>query len=384
MVPRSPRPVLAPLICAIAAMPAFAAAKPAAIFPTETGPIRVETIAAGLDHPWGLAFLPDGAMLVTERSGALRIVEKGRLSPTPVGGTPPVRTEGQGGLLDIAIDPDFVRTGNVFLTFSEPRGEGTSGTAVARARLVRDRSGTRLEESLVIFRQNIATRSGFHYGSRLAFAPDGTLFVTIGERGAMNRAQDPFDHAGSVIRIDRNGKAPPDNPFADGRTALPEIWSMGHRNPQGATIHFATGDLWTVEHGPRGGDEINRPLPGRNYGWPVIGYGVHYSGARIGVGTARKGYQQPVYYWDPSIAPSGMAFYHGDLFPAWSGNLFVGALKYRMLVRLVMENGRVVHEERLLKGAFGRIRDVRVGPRGALWLLTDAKNGKLLRVTPAP
>ncbi len=353
-------------------------------FDTETGPVKVETIARGLDHPWGLAFLSDSLILVTERSGTLRLIENGRLDPETVAGTPPVYARGQGGLLDIALDPDFENTKHVFLSFSEPRRGGKAGTAVARARFVRGDKGARLADLDIIFRQNIATASGLHFGSRLVFADDKTLFVTIGERGRRERAQDPFDHAGSVIRIDRDGNAPADNPFADGKAALPEIWSTGHRNPQGAARHPGTGELWTVAHGARGGDEINRPQPGRNYGWPVISYGVHYSGAKIGVGTEKPGYEQPVYYWDPSIAPSGMTFYDGDLIPAWSGNLFVGALKYELIARLVLDGGKVVHEERLLAGEFGRIRDVRTGPDGALWLLTDDGDGRLLRLTPAP
>ncbi|MCC2112791.1 MAG: PQQ-dependent sugar dehydrogenase [Hyphomicrobiales bacterium] len=351
-------------------------------FDTETGPIEVETIVRGLDHPWGLAFVSDHLLLVTERSGALRLIENGRLDPKPVAGTPAVYVHRQGGLLDVAIDPDFADAGRIFLSFSEPRDDGKAGTAVARARLIRNAQGARLEDLKVIFRQNIATDSGHHFGSRLVFAADKTLYVTVGERGQRERAQDPFDHAGSVIRIDRDGNAPPDNPFADGKAALPEIWSMGHRNPQGAARHPETGALWTVEHGPRGGDEVNRPQPGRNYGWPVIGYGVHYSGAQVGVGTKKEGYEQPVYYWDPSIAPSGMTFYDGRLFPAWSGNLFVGALKFQLIARLVLDGDKIVHEERLLANEFGRIRDIRTGPDGALWLLTDEDDGRLLRITP--
>ena len=370
------------------ALGAIVVAAPAApatakTFPTETGAVEVTRVVGGLEHPWALAFLPDGAMLVTERPGRLRLIENGELRPERVAGVPAVMAEGQGGLLDVALDPDFAITGHIFLSYSEPGEAGSSGTAVARARLVRDDGGARLEDLAVIFRQNLKTRSAYHYGSRLAFAPDKTLYVTIGERGAMNRAQDPSDHAGSVVRITRDGAVPADNPYADGKAARPDIWSIGHRNPQGATIQPGTGRLWTVEHGPRGGDELNAPQAGRNYGWPVIGYGVHYSGERIGVGPEKAGLEQPVHYWDPSIAPSGLAFYSGDLFPEWRGNLFVGALKFQLLARLVLDGDRVVHEERLLRGAYGRIRDVRAGPDGALYLLTDEDPGELLRLAPA-
>ncbi len=356
---------------------------------TQRQDIVVETVASGLDHPWGLAFLPDFAVekaaLVTERSGRLRILVDGDLGP-PVAGVPEVAAVRQGGLLDVAVDPDHAENGLIYLTYSA-RGEGGAGTAVARARLVRDGNRGQLEGLRDIFVMNRFTRSGLHYGSRLAFAPDGTLFVTVGERGERERAQDPFDHAGSVIRIHRDGSVPADNPFAAGGAmagqGAPEIWSTGHRNPQGAAINPADGALWITEHGPRGGDEINRPQPGRNYGWPRIGYGRHYSGARIGVGPAAAGFEQPVHHWDPSIAPSGLAFCSSDLFPAWRGNLFAGALKFQLLVRLELDGDRVTHEERMLKGRYGRIRDVRCGPDGALWLLTDEANGKVLRIIPA-
>ena len=224
------------------------------------------------------------------------------------------------------------------------------------------------------------TDSGRHFGSRIVVARDGNLFVTIGDRAERERAQDPQDAAGSVLRISKDGSIPADNPFADGKQGLPEIFSIGHRNAQGATLHPETGELWTLSHGARGGDEINRPEAGKNYGWPVISYGKHYSGAKIGVGSEAPGMEQPVYYWDPSIAPSGLAFYSGELFPEWEGNLFAGALKFRMLVRLEIKDGRVVHEEELFQGVYGRVRDVRVFDDGALWLLTDSDNGKILRI----
>ncbi|MEZ5843401.1 MAG: PQQ-dependent sugar dehydrogenase [Hyphomicrobiaceae bacterium] len=344
---------------------------------------RAETVTDGLVHPWGLAFLPDGRMLVTERPGRLRIVAgSGRLGPA-VPGVPAVSALNQGGLLDVAIDPEFARSGLVYLTFSEPRAGGGNGTSVARGRLVTEDERSRLEDVRVIFRQQPATGGGLHFGSRLAFAPDGRLFVTLGERYQKEHAQNLARHYGKVVRIAPDGSVPPDNPFVGRRGALPEIWSYGHRNPQSAAINPATGRLWTVEHGARGGDEINIPEAGRNYGWPVITYGIDYSGARIGEGQRKAGMEQPIYYWDPSIAPSGMAFYTGDRFPAWQGNLFVGALKDRMLVRLVIAGDRVVAEERLLEDLGERIRDVRQGPDGALYVLTDSRQGRLLRVTPA-
>ena len=350
-------------------------------FKTEKHDVVVETVAGGLDHPWGLAFLPDRSLLVTERSGALRLTAPGGALRN-VAGTPRVWAEGQGGLLDVAIDPNFSRNRLIYLSYSEPSANGRgAGTAVGRGRLVLA-ARPRLQDFSVIFRQTKKTDSGRHFGSRLVFAPDGTLFVTVGERGNRRRAQDPFDHAGSVIRINRDGTVPKDNPFADGRKALPEIWSIGHRNPQGAIWNPDTNSLWTVAHGARGGDEINRPRAGSNYGWPVISYGKHYWGGKIGEGPWKPGMEQPVYFWDPSIAPSGFAYYGGDQFPGWRGNLFVGALKFQLLVRLEVSGGRVVREERLFKNEFGRIRDVRQGPDGNLYMLTDASNGRILRVKP--
>lgn len=340
-----------------------------------------EQRAGDLDHPWGLAFLPDGIALVTERSGQLLLVDPRSGTRQPVKGTPPVAARGQGGLLDVALHPEFAANGFVYLSFSEPRGRGAA-TAVGRGTLVRGGDAARLDGFTVIARMEKASGGGRHFGSRLDFAPDGTLFVTTGDRGDRPRAQDPFDHAGSVLRVNDDGSIPADNPFADGREAKPEIWSIGHRNPQGAAIHPDTGLLWTVEHGARGGDEINQPKPGRNYGWPVISYGRHYSGLSIGEGTSKPGMEQPVFYWDPSIAPSGLTFVTGPMFPAWRGDLLVGALKDRLLSRLDMQGDRIVAEERLFEGELGRIRDVRVGPEGAIWLLTDASDGGLYRLTP--
>lgn len=339
--------------------------------------LDVSVLASGLEHPWGLAFLPDGGFLITEREGRMRIVRDGKLSAS-LAGLPTIAAEGQGGLLDVVLAPDFAKSRLVFFTFSEPR-KGAMGTALASGALVMG-AKPRLDGVKVLFRQNKPSDGGRHFGSRIVFAPDGTLFLTIGDRGERPRAQDPFDHAGSVIRLNRDGTVPADNPFADGKKAAPEIWSIGHRNPQGAAWNKTRGALVTVEHGARGGDEINRPEKGKNYGWPVISYGRHYWGGRIGEGTHKAGLEQPVHYWDPSIAPSGLAVYQGAPFAKWQGNLLVGALKDEMLVRLVIKDGKVVTEERLLQGAYGRIRDVRVGPKGAIYLLTDDSDGQLLKV----
>ena len=342
---------------------------------TQNGPVRVVTVARGLDHPWGLAFLPDGRMLVTERSGQLRIVERdGRISE-PLAGVPDVAARGQGGLLDVALDPDFGRNRLIYLSYAEPAGM-SAGTAAARARL----GNGRLEDLRVIFRQEPKVGGGGHFGSRFVFTRDGYLFVTLGERMRRDDSQDLSRHMGKVIRIRPDGSVPQDNPFVGRGNARPEIWSYGHRNVQGATLHPGTGELWTVEHGAQGGDEVNTPKPGRNYGWPVITYGVDYSGARIGEGTSKPGMEQPVFHWDPSIAPSGMMFYTGDRFPRWRGNLFVGSLKFGVLVRLEENGGRLTGEERLQIG--DRVRDVRQGPDGYIYLLTDEGNGRILRLEP--
>jgi len=342
-------------------------------------PVRVETVARGLEHPWGLAFLPDGRMLVTERAGRLRLVEQdGRLSE-PLGGVPEVLAQGQGGLLDVALGPGFAQDRLVYVSFSEP-GDGGAGTAVARGRL-----GERgLDGTQVIWRQQPKVGGGNHWGSRLVFRRDGTLFVTLGDRFAYReRAQDLSVTIGKIVRINADGSVPRDNPFVGRAGARPEIWSYGHRNVQAAALHPQTGDVWTVEHGARGGDELNRPEAGKNYGWPVITYGVDYSGAKIGEGTAKPGMEQPVYYWDPVIAPSGATFYTGDAFPDWKGSMFIGGLASRVLVRLTLEGSRVAREERYLADLGERIRDVRQGPNGFLYLLTDNPAGRILRVIPA-
>lgn len=367
------------LMASIAACSANGGARTIA---TEKHAILVEPVVEGLAQPWGIAFLPDGSSLITEKRGTLRHLTAAGLS-APIPGVPQVLDSGQGGLLDIAIDPEFDRNQTIYLSYSEPAASGDeAGTAVARARLELA-PAPQLVNVRVIFSMNKKTDTRRHFGSRILVAPDHTLIITLGDRADLPRAQDPFDHAGSIVRINPDGSIPKDNPFADGKEAAPEIWTIGHRNLQGATYHRGTSSVWTLEHGARGGDEINHPRAGRNYGWPVISYGRHYSGGKIGVGTHKEGMEQPVHYWDPSIAPSGLAYYDGDAFPDWRGNLFVGALKDQMLVRLELVGERVVHEEWLLKGEFGRIRDVRQGPDGFLYLLTDSSNGQLLRIRPA-
>ena len=343
--------------------------------------VKVETFAKGLVHPWGLAFLPDGRLLVTERPGRVRIVGKDGTLSAAVQGLPKVYAAGQGGLLDVAVSPDFATSGLVFVSYAEPRDGSKNGTAVTRAKLVAEGNGGRLEQAQVIFRQEPSYASGNHFGSRIVFARDGSLFVTLGDRfSPRDEAQNPANHLGKLVRITPDGKPHAGNPKKDGWR--PEIWSIGHRNVQGAALHPASGKLWTAEHGARGGDEINVPEAGRNYGWPVITYGRDYTFLKIGEGTQKSGLEQPVYYWDPSIAPSGAAFYSGDLFPEWRGSLFVGALAGQALHRLVLDGEKIVGEEVLLKDLGERIRDVRSGPDGAIWLLTDSPEGRILRVVP--
>jgi glucose/arabinose dehydrogenase len=356
-------------------------AQPADVMSSEKVKFKVETMASGLENPWAIAFLPDGRKLITERPGKLRLLDKdGKLSEVP--GVPEVAAVGQGGLLDIVLAPDFEKSRRIYFTFAEPRGI-VNGTAVAHARLAGEGTNSKLEDVTVIFRMEPGRGGGFHFGSRLAFAPDGNLFVTLGERNAMQPAQDLTGHLGKVVRIAPDGTVPKDNPFVKREDARPEIWSYGHRNPQGAAINPASGKLWINEHGARGGDEINIPQAGKNYGWPVISYGRHYSGAKIGEGTQKEGMEQPIHYWDPSIGPSGMAFYTGDAIPAWKGNLFIGAMPLRHLQRLELDGEKVVHEERLLIGLGERIRDVRQAPDGTIWVLTDGRSGRALRLSPA-
>lgn len=339
---------------------------------------KVVTVAGGLEHPWGMAFLDGGRMLVSERPGRLRIVAPDGTRSPPATGVPNVYAKGQGGLLDVAL-----HDGLVYLSYAEPREDG-NGTAVARGRLV-DGNPPRLEDVQVIWRQTPTLRSDLHFGSRLVFARDGNLFITTGERSILEgrmQAQRLDGTLGKVVRVRPDGAIPPDNPLVNRAGARPEIWSWGHRNIQAAALNPQTGKLWTVEHGARGGDEINIPEAGKDYGWPTITYGIEYSGAAIGQGiTVKEGMEQPRYYWDPVIAPSGMAFYDADLFPAWKGSLFVGALAGKHLARLTLDGERVVGEERLVVDR-ARIRDVVVGPEGAIYLLTDEDKGEILKLVP--
>jgi glucose/arabinose dehydrogenase len=345
---------------------------------SEQATFELVTVVSGLEHPWGMAFLPDGSILVTERPGRVRVVRDGRLEPEPIAGVPPVYARGQGGLLDVALDPEFVSNRVIYLSYAA-EGDGGNSTRVARATL----GDSRLEKLEVIFTAQPLVRSSKHFGSRLVFDPAGHLFITVGERGQGERAQDLGDHNGTVIRLHPDGSVPEDNPFVGTAGARPEIFSYGHRNAQGMAIHPETGIPWLHEHGARGGDEVNVVRPGVNYGWPVITYGIDYSGAPIGEGTHKEGMAQPIHYWVPSIAPSGLAFYAGDAFPEWRGDLFAGALRSQLLTRLELDGEEVVAEERLLEGAIGRIRDVEVGPDGFLYLLTDESDGGLYRLEPA-
>jgi glucose/arabinose dehydrogenase len=344
------------------------------------GAVQIETVARGLENPWALAFLPDGRILVTERPGRLRIVERdGRVS-RPLDNVPRVLARGQGGLLDVALDPRFSENRFVYLSYAEPGEGNTAGTAVARGRLAEGK----LDDVQVIYRQQPKVEGGGHFGSRLVFTRDGTLFVTQGDRiGYRERAQDLSSGLGKIVRINADGSVPKDNPFVSRSGARPEIWSYGHRNVQSAALHPDTGQLWTVEHGARGGDELNHPEAGKNYGWPVITYGVDYSGAKIGEGTAKPGMEQPVYYWDPVIAPSGMVFYTGDAFPDWKGSILIGSLTPGLLVRLALKDGQVAREERYLGDLRERIRDVQQGPDGFIYLVTDNRDGRVLRIRPA-
>jgi len=338
---------------------------------------EVKLIASGLRFPWGMAFMPDGNLLVTERIGQLRIITPdGRVSE-PVKGVPVVFNQQQGGLLDVALDPAFSKNRLIYLCYAEPEGSKAS-TAVARAELINGG----LEKLQVIFRQLPKTEGAVHFGSRLVFAPDGNLFITLGDRGDyLEEAQRLGNYFGKIIRIRPDGSVPTDNPFVNNSQAKPEIWSYGHRSVQGAAIHPKTGELWIHEHGPKGGDEINIPQPGKNYGWPKASYGSHYNLMPIKDEHAEQGFEEPIYYWTPSIAPSGMVFYTGDQFPGWRGNLFVGALVGRHVVRLSTDGKKILGEEQLLMHTT-RFRDVEQGPDGALYLLTDEENGKLLKLKP--
>jgi glucose/arabinose dehydrogenase len=367
----------AAVLLAGATVPATAQQAPLTVR-TERANLEIVEFAGGLVHPWGLTFLPDGQMLVTERPGRLRRVARdGQLSP-PIAGVPPVHARGQGGLLDVAISPDFATDRTLFLSYAEPTPLG-GRTAVARAVL----EGDTLRDLRVIFRQVPDASGGNHWGGRLVFGRDGNLFVTLGDRFTLReQAQDLGSHLGKVVRIRPDGSVPPDNPFVARAGALPEIWSYGHRNVQGAALHPSTGQLWTHEHGPQGGDEVNLTLAGRNYGWPKITFGREYgTGFRIGEGTAQPGIEAPLLHWTPSIAPSGMAFYPHRRIPGWEGSLLVGALAHRSLYRLQLEGERIVAQERLFEKEPGRrIRDVRVDSEGRIYLLTDEPQGAILRI----
>lgn len=340
-------------------------------------------VASGLEHPWGLAMLPDGRWLVTEKPGRLRLITAEGAIGEPITGLPAVDARGQGGLLDVVIGPSFGQDRMIYWSYSEAR-TGGNATSVARGRLSDD--GSRVENAQVIFRALPVYDGDKHFGSSLAFAPDGYLFITLGERSdapLRPQAQDLASHMGKTIRINADGTVPQDNPYVGQDGALPEIWSLGHRNVQGIAI-ASNGDVWTVEHGTRGGDEINLDQSGKNYGWPDAAYGVEYRGGPINAGnTAKDGTEQPVYYWDPVIAPGGMTLYQGAMFPGWNGNLLVAGLKDKQIARLVLENNRVVGEERLLTDLGERVRDVAVGSDGAVWAITDEQNGKLVRLATA-
>lgn len=341
----------------------------------------ITTIAEGLEHPWGMAFLPDGRILITERPGRLRLIKQGKLLDEAIDGLPPISDHGQGGLLDIVLHPDYKNNGWIYFSYaaSEDGFSLKTGTEVGRGRLVNNH----IVDWQHLFKLKLKTNKRQHFGSRLVFDRDNKLYITLGDRGERFRAQDLNDHAGSVIRLNDDGSIPTDNPFVGEKNKQPEIYSYGHRNMQGAALNPETGKLWTHEHGPQGGDELNIVEKGKNYGWPIITYGKEYgSGDDIGEGTHKAGMKQPIYYWVPSIAPSGMTFYDGDKFPDWQGDLFIGSLKFKLLVRLQLEGDKVISEQRLLKNKLGRIRDVKNGPDGYLYILTDKKKGSLVRLQP--
>lgn len=375
-----PRLCLLALFCTVLLTPAVQAAQ----YSSEKGPLQVDQLAGGLEHPWALAFLPDGqGMLITERPGRLRLFADGQLSG-PLDGVPRVFARGQGGLLDVALSPQFAADRLVYLSYAEAGDDGQAGTAVGRGRLSADLR--RLEDFRVIFRQQPKLSTGIHFGSRLVFDRDGHLFIALGENNQRPTAQDLDKLQGKLVRVYPDGRVPEDNPFVGRHGARPEIWSYGHRNQQGAALNPWTGRLWTHEHGPRGGDEINIPEPGRNYGWPLATHGINYSFLPIpeARGKTVEGTEPPHYVWEKSPAISGMAFYDAGRFPAWQHSLFIGALVDRCLIRLELDGERIVHEERLLEDLDTRIRDVRQGSDGYLYLLTDETNGKLLRLGLAP
>jgi glucose/arabinose dehydrogenase len=371
----------AALLAGAAAFAGPALAQIGDIIRTQEVSVRVEKLAEGLEHPWAVEVLPDGGYIVTERPGRLRIIRDGKVSD-PIDGVPKVSARGQGGLMDVALAPDFATSRKLYLTAATASDRG-SGTEAFSATLSSDEKS--LKNVTPIFTMRHFTRGNIQYGSRIAIAADGSLFISVGDRGDRNRSQDWKDDAGSIVHLNADGSIPADNPFKNSSKALPEIWSKGHRNPQGITFDSADGKLYTVEHGARGGDEINNPEPGKNYGWPIITYGRDYSGAKIGEGTAKEGLEQPLHYWDPSIAPGALVVYRGKMFPEWNGNFIVAALKFQLLSRMQRDaSGAFTAEERMFEGDYGRIRDVIVAPDGALLMVTDENDGELLRVSRAP
>jgi len=356
-----------------------ATALSAQTFSSDRAELQLETVAEGLEHPWSLAFLPDGSQLVTERPGRLRLIDNGQLRPEPIAGLPDLVVSGQGGLLDIVLHPDFAANRTLFLSYAHEQSGAGMTTRVAKARF----DGKQLQNVEVIFEALPRSWTSRHFAGRMEFDPEGNLYIAVGDRGEKDRAQDTADDAGGVHRLTVDGKPAPGNPFLNDDSVNDTFFTYGNRNIQGMTRHPETGAIWTHEHGPRGGDEVNILHAGDDYGWPKVTYGIAYSGFPITDKTTMKGVTDPLHYWDPSIAPSGMAFYTGDLFPAWQGDLFVGALKMQKLVRLRFDNRKVVEEEDLLRDLEARIRDVRMGPDGALWLLTDHRNGKVYRLVPA-
>ena len=351
---------------------------------TDLVTVTLEKMYSGLDTPWAIALLPDNRLLVTQRDGELVLLDPDNpLEKKRITGLPDITAKGQGGLLDVVLDTDFTTNKTIYFTFSHAEAPGKIGTAIAKANLNLT-SEPKLENLKILYSMSMKDNSGRHFGSRIVQAKDGTLFFTIGDRGTQPRAQNPFDPAGSVIRINTDGTIPADNPDPQGKNMLPEIWSIGHRNAQGATLNPVTQELWTISHGAKGGDEINIPQSGKNYGWPTISYGRNYSGSKIGVGQKAPGLEQPIYYWDPSIAPSGADFHEGKTIPEWTGNLFVGALKDQSLIRLTIKGNTVIEEERLFENELGRIRDVRYMHDGALWIATNDGDGSIYRILSAP
>jgi glucose/arabinose dehydrogenase len=387
--------LLRPAACGAAAFCAALAAAvlaPAAVaqpagtpIPSRDYPLRLTTVTEGLEHPWGLAFLPDGRMLVTERPGRLRVIDKdGKLDPVAVAGLPRVDAQGQGGLLDVSLHPQFASNGWIYWAYAQRDEAGNNGTELARGKLAGGPGAYRMTDVQVLFRMGPKTNRGHHFGSRLVWDREGRLYMTLGDRGDMARAQRMDDHAGKILRLTDDGKPAPGNPFEKTAGARPEIFSLGNRNVQGAALDPKTGQLWAVEHGPQGGDELNVIKAGTNYGWPVITYGANYvTGTRIGEGTEKAGMAQPVKHWSPSPAFSGMAFYAGAPFARWQGDVLVGALRGQGVYRLRLDGERVADEELLLRNHVGRVRDVRVGPDGLIYLVIDHPNGSVMRVAPA-